>query len=68
MDAEPGSAALGIFVAPGALGITLGTLAARLDSVMVLPLTLFLILLACVVYKRRGSRRSVRRKLIVPSL
>ena len=51
MDAEPGSAALGIFVAPGALGITLGTLAARLDSVMVLPLTLFLILLACVVYK-----------------
>ena len=49
MDAEPGSAALGIFVAPGALGITLGTLAARLDSVMVLPLTLFLILLALVV-------------------
>lgn len=49
MDAEAGSGALGIFVAPGALGITLGTLAARLDSVMVLPLTLFLILLALVV-------------------
>ena len=62
MEAESGSAALGIFVAPGALGITLGTWAAKMNRISILPLSVVLIGLAFVVYRLRWQPQEHRRE------
>lgn len=51
LDHLKGSSALGIFVAPGAYGITLGTMLAYQESSLILPLGLALILLCLLLLK-----------------
>lgn len=53
LDHLNGSSALGIFVAPGAFGITLGTMTANKNMTLLIPIAFTLIVLAVLIWIRK---------------